>query len=181
MTIFNRLSVRLTAESSEYISNVMSGSPLDIDISAFSVEIITTLDAITAKPDNVYDAYCLNLKPWYDAYQEHSSLILSLESPDLVSRCLELHQEGVVREFYNGYYPYLTIIPDMPQLSRNYKTFILSTVNALCKNERPLQLTSEFIEEVDLNHVPNYEYYLAQVQQQQQRGIPNTNYAAVDF
>lgn len=163
MTIYNRLSVRPTEETLAYLSSVMSGSPLDLDLSAYTVEVMTTKDRIEANPDNVYNAYALSLKPWYDAYLERSSLLLSLNSEDLAMRCLELHRAGVERAFFDGYFPYLTIRPDMPPLSRNYKTFILTTANTLCKNERPLQFSSEFVEQVDIIRPLNYDYYQAQL------------------
>ena len=164
--IYNKLSVRPTDDTLEYLSNVMAGSPLDLDIESYSVEIITTLDALTAEPNNVYRATSVNLRVWYDSYLQQSSLILSLASPDLVQRCMQLHKQGVVREFYDHYYPFLVIKDGMPSLSRNYRTFILSTANALCGNERVLEFTNEFIEEVELTHMPNYEYQMAQAREQ---------------
>lgn len=167
--IFNRLSVRPTDETAEYLSNLMAGSPLDLDIESYSVELITTRDELTAKPDNVYGATSLTLKVWYDAYLQQSSLILSLASSDMVARCMELHKEGVVREFYDHFYPFLVIRHGMPALSRNYKSFILTTANALCGNERVLEFSNEYIEQVNLDHIPNYEYQMAQVHEQANR------------
>lgn len=170
--IYNRLSVVPTAETAEYLSNVMAGSPLDIDISAYTVELITTQDDVIAKPNNVYQATSLSLKSWYDTYLQRSSLILSLASPSMVERCMELHKEGVVREFFDHFYPYLIIRPGMPALSRNYKSFVLSTANALCgTNDRPLEFTGEFVEQVELHSIPNYEYQMAQIHEQAHRTL----------
>jgi hypothetical protein len=167
--IFNQLNVKPTDDTLEYLSNVMSGSPLDLDIASYSVEVITTQDELVAKPDNVYQARCLNLRVWYDAYLQRSSLILSLASPDLVERCMELHKEDVVRAFYNHYYPYLTIRANMPALSRNFRTFVHTTANILCGNERMLEFTGEYIEQVNLHSPPNYEYQMAQLNEQATR------------
>lgn len=163
MPVYNRLSVRPTDETLSYLSSVMSGASFDIDISTFTVEIMTTKDPIVACPGNVYNAYALSLKPWYDAYIERSSLLLSLSSEDLSMRCLELHRLGVQRAFFDGYFPYMTVRQDMPPLARNYRTFILSTANTLCKNERPLQFSGEFVEQIDIIRPANYEYYQAQL------------------
>lgn len=163
MPVYNRLSARPTDETLEYLSNVMSGAPIDIDLSSFTVEIMTTKDKIVACPGNVYNAYATALKPWYDAYVERSSLLLSLSSEDLAMRCLELHRQGVERAFYDGYFPFMTVREGMPPLSRHFRTFILSTANTLCKNERPLQFGEEFVEQVDIIRPLNYEYYQAQL------------------
>lgn len=170
--IFNQLNVKPTDETAEYLSNLMSGSPLDLDISSYSVELITTLDELTAVPDNVYQARCLNLRVWYDTYLQRSSLILSLASPDMVERCMALHKEGAARAFYDHYYPYLVLRANMPALSRNYRTFIHTTANSLCGNERLLEFTGEYIEQVDLHSPPNYEYQMAQVHEQVNRTLP---------
>lgn len=166
---YNQLRVLPTPETREYLSNLMSGSPIDIDLDSFSVELMTTEDFAKPAPDNVYRATSLSLKVWYDTYLQRSSLILSLSSPDLVVRCMELHKQGIAREFFNHYYPYMVIKEAMPALSRNYKTFILSTANALCSNERLLEFSSEYVSRVALTHIPNYEYQMAQLSEQANR------------
>ena len=156
--IFNQLNVLPTQETLEYLSSVMSGSPIDLDLSAYRVEVITTLDAVVPEPDRVYNASALSVRVWYDAYLQRSSLILSMHSPDLQQRGIELNQQGVVREFHNYYNPHLTLKPGYPPLSRNYKNFVVQTANALCANDRPLQFTGEWVANIELHAPPDFEY-----------------------
>src|ERR1700737_3705622 len=146
--IYSQLNVRPTVETLTYLSEAMSGAPIDIDLSSFKVEVITTRDEVIPCPDNMYNATAINLKVWYDAYLQRSSLILSLESSDLQKRYLQLTQQGVVREWYSYYNPHLTLCKNAPESHRG-RTFIYQTANVLCTAERPLQFTGEYLVNVD--------------------------------
>lgn len=161
--IYNQLFVRPTQNTLDYLSSAMSGSPLDLDLEAYRVEIITSLDAIEAYPDVVYDASAISVKVWYDTYLQRSSLILSMESSDLQKRCLDLNKHEVVRAFSDYYNPHLTLKPNMPALSRNYRTFILQTANVLCSSDQPLQFTGEYVTQADLLSPPDAAYNEAMI------------------
>ncbi len=156
--IFNQLNLLPTQETLDYLSSIMSGSPIDLDLSAYKVELMTSLEPIAPMPERIYDATAYSVKVWYDAYLQRSSLILSLVSSDLQRRAMELNEQGVVREFHNYYNPHLVLKPDYPPLSRNFKNFVTQTANVLCANERPLQFTSEWVAQIELLAPPDFEY-----------------------
>ncbi len=160
--IFHQLNVLPTEETLDYLSAVMSGAPLDLDLQAYKLEVITTLDPVIACPENIYTAKALHVKVWYDAYLERSSLILSLLSSDLQKRCMQLNELGVVREFRDYYNPHLTLRPDMPPLSRHYRTFVVQTADALVGGQ-DLEFTGEYVTQVDLLAPPDNEYNLAMI------------------
>lgn len=160
MTDYNRLFVRPTDETLSYFSAVMSGCPIDIDLSTFRVEIITTLDSLEIDPERVYSSHAINVNIYYDAYLQRSSMICTLFSQDLQDRCIELNQEGVARpaDFPQFFIPHFTIRPDMPPLSRNIRTWRVSMANALCQSERVLEWTGEYVEVTPLLAVPDLNY-----------------------
>ena len=159
--ICNRLYVKPTAATLSYLSSVMAGAPLDIDLSELKVEIIATQDALEIDPTREYSAQSINVNVFYDSYLQQSSLICTLVSEDLQERAKELNREGVVRDFYDWYVPYLVFKRDMPPLSRNYRTFRVSLANALCQNERPLHFTGEYVVQEDVRAYPDYEFIQA--------------------
>jgi len=169
--IFNQLNTLPTEETMHYLSSVMAGAPLDIDLTSFKVEVITTKDALEYHPDRVYQAEATSVKVWYDAALGTSSLIISLNSPDLQRRGLELAEEGVLREFFDFYNPYLRVRPNMPALSKHYRTFIYGLANALCSNQRPLEFTSEYVTQVDLINPVDYDYNMAMIAERGHRRI----------
>lgn len=169
--VYNQLIVIPTPETMEYLSSVMAGSPLDLDLRMFKVEVMLTQDEMEPEPDRIYQAKATSLKIWYDSFIGASSLILSMVSPDLERRCVELHEQGVLREFYNYYNPHMKIVPYMPALSHHYKTFVNAVANALCSNERPLEFTSEFVTQISLIAPPDFEYNQAMLSERQNRRI----------
>lgn len=167
--IYNQINALLTDDTMAWISSVLSDSPMDLDLTQYRVEIITTLDAVKAEPDNVYQAHCLNARVWYDAYLQRSSLILSLESSDLQKRALEFAELGVVREFTDYYNPHLVLRPGMPPPSRRYRTFVHNVANIFCSNDRPLEITHEYVTQVDLAAPLNFEYNKAMYEERATR------------
>lgn len=157
----NRLYVRPTETTMSYLSAVMSGSPVDLDLSELKVEIITTQDGLEIDPSRVYTAQAINVNVFYDTALQRSSVICTLVSEDLQERAKELNREGVVREFYDWYVPYMVIKPDMPPMSRSYRSWRLSLANALCQNERPLHFTGEFVEQENMQAFPDYDFIQA--------------------
>ncbi len=163
--IFNQLAVRPTDDTMQYLSSLMAGSPLDIDIESFEVIVMISEDPIMPDPERVYEAATIHIRPWYDGYLQRSNLLLSLRSPQLQQRCIELNEEGVLRAFFNAYNPYMVVRKDMPALSRHFKTFILQMGNALGSNERVLQFTDEYVRQVDYLAPPNAEYESAMMEE----------------
>jgi hypothetical protein len=167
--IFNQLNVLPTDDTLEYLSSVMSGSPIELDLSKYKVEVITTLDALEANPDNIYNATAADVRVWYDSHVERTSLIMTLESSDLQKRALELNQQGVIRQWFDIYTPHLVLRPNMVPMSVHYRRFVRQMANAFCSNTRALQFTSEYITQVDLNAPINYDFNKAMMEQNQFR------------
>jgi hypothetical protein len=163
--LFNQLFAIPTEDTLSYLHSVFSASPIDIDISSFKVELITSLDEIVPEPDRVYQAQVTEAKVWYDSGLQMSSFLLSLHSPDLLTRALELAQQGVAREFYDAYMPHMTVIQGMPPLSSNYRRFVLSIANLFGSNPTPLEFTNEFVVATDLQVPPNADYYDAKIKE----------------
>jgi len=147
----------------------MAGSPLDIDLTSFKVEVIATEDALEIDPVRVYEGQTINVNVFYDTYLQRSSMIATLVSADLQERAKELNQEGVVRSFYDWYVPYMVIKRGMPPLSRHFRTWRVSIANALCQNERPLSFTGEHVVQEELAAYPDFDYIQAMAAELQLR------------
>jgi hypothetical protein len=160
---YNRLFVIPTEETLSYLSSVMSGCPIDLNINDFKVEVITTQDALEIDPERVYTSQTMNVNVFYDSYLQRSSLIATLISSDLQERAKELNREGVARpeNFPQFFVPHFVIRPDMPPLSRNIRIWKLAIANALCQTERPLDWTGEYVSTETLLAVPNLDYLQA--------------------
>lgn len=171
MTVYNRLFVVPDDATRTYLSSLMSGCPIDLDVEAFRLEIITTEDALEIDPSRVYESQAVNVSIFYDSYLQRSSLICTLVSPDLMARAMELNAEGVARAegFPDFFIPHFTIRPDMPALSQHIRTWRVSIANALCQSERPLYWTGEYVEQETLLAVPNLDYQLAMAEDLQLR------------
>lgn len=167
--LVNRLYVTPTEETMGYLSAVMAGAPIDLDLSSFKVEIIATEDALEIDPDRVYVAQAINVNVFYDSYLQRSSLIATLVSGDLQDRARELNREGVVRAFYDWYVPYLAIKRNAPPLSRHFRSFKTTLANALCQSERPLSFTGEMVEREDVMAFPDFDYINAMAAELQLR------------
>lgn len=167
--LVNRLYVVPTDETLSYLSAVMAGAPLDLDLTELMVEITSTEDALEIDPSRVYSAQAININVFYDTYLQRSSLIATLVSRDLQERAKELNSEGVVRAFYDWYVPYMAIKRGTPPLSRHFRTWKVSLANALCQNERPLYFTGEHVVQEDLMAYPDFDYVQAMAAELQLR------------
>lgn len=167
--LVNRLYVVPTEDTMSYLSAVMAGAPLDLDMTDFKVEITSTEDALEIDPSRVYSAQAINVNVFYDTYLQRSSLIATLVSRDLQERAKELNNEGVVRAFYDWYVPYLVIRRGTPPLSRHFRTWKVSLANALCQNERPLNFSGEHVVQENLVAYPDFDYVNAMAAELQLR------------
>lgn len=163
MTVYNRLFVTPTEETADYFASVMSGCPIDLDLSLFRVELITTEDALEIDPSRVYEAQAVSVNVFYDAYLQRSSLICTMVSQEMQERARELKAEGVTRAqgFPEFFIPHFTVRPDMPPLSNHIRRWRVSIANALCQAERPLFWGGEYVETETLLAVPNLDYLMA--------------------
>ena len=156
--LVNRLYVVPNESTMSYLSSLLSGSPVDLDLSTIKVEIMTTQDALEIDPDREYRTQAINVNVFYDTQLQRSNLMVTLTSHDLQERAKELNREGVVREFYDWYIPYFCLVKGMPPLSRHYRTWKVSIANALCSNERPLVFGGEYVEQDNVTAYPDYDY-----------------------
>lgn len=154
----NRLYVRPDADTMNYLTALVSGSPVDLDLDDFKVEIMSTADALEYDPSRRYQAEAVNVNIFYDANLQRSSLIATLVSPDLQKRVQELREEGVTPAFYDWYIPYMPLKRGMPPLGKRIRTWKLQMANALVGNERLMTFSNEFVELEDLQYIPDMDY-----------------------
>ncbi len=167
--LVNQLFCLPTPETMAYLMAVTADSSIDLDPNIWGVEIITTQDAVEPDPGRVYEAYASSVKVWYDAAIQRSSLLMSLVSPDLQRRCIDLNSEGVLREFYDEYFPYLPVRRNMPANSRRVKRFTLQLANAVCDKSKILTFGNEFVIQSTLYTPPDFDYNMAMSQERQGR------------
>lgn len=159
--LFNQLTVTPTPESLEYLSMIFGASALDLDIDTWNVQIINTQYELEAEPAVVYTAIPTHFKVWYDSSIQTSSLIMSLDSPQLQHRYDQLVQSGVQDAFYQNYNPHIVIKRYMPALSQHYRRFILGMANSFGAREQPLYFTNEVAHPVNLEFPPEFDYNTA--------------------
>ncbi len=159
--MYNRLYVVPDPDTLSYLSALMSGSPVDTDITKLKIELMTTPGELEIDPERTYTAEAINVGVFYDSYLQRSNLIATFKSAQLLERYKELVSEGVVRSFYGDnmpYIPYMPIIRGTPPLTKHFRVFKLALSNALVANDRPLTFTGEHVEVEKLLAVPDYDY-----------------------
>lgn len=166
----NQLMCLPTPDTLKYLMAVTADAAIDLQPDIWGVEIITTRDEITdVQPDREYEAYATSVKVWYDAALQRSSLLMSLVSPDLQQRCIELNDEGIAREFYDEYFPYMPVRRNMPANSRRVKRFTLQLANAVCDESKILTFSNEFVLQSTIFTPPDFDYNMAMSQERQGR------------
>jgi hypothetical protein len=159
--MYNRLYVVPTDDTMGYLSALMSGSPVDVDLETLKIELITTEDELEIDPERVYSVEAISVGVFYDTYLQRSNLIVTFKSSDMQTRYRELRDEGVVRAFYGDgipYIPYMALIRGTPPMTKHFRAFKLAVTNALVANERMLTFTGEHVEVEKLMAVPDYDY-----------------------
>jgi hypothetical protein len=157
--IVNELSVLPDADTIDYLSTIMSGAPLSIDLESIYVVVAQSQSEIKADPNTVFLAKAGSLDMWYDTATGETSLILPLMSPALDARAAEVRNK-TEPAFYGGVYiPFLTIVPHMPALSRHYRRFVRGLSDTLWANRQPLVFEREFVTVKDYAAVPNADFY----------------------
>lgn len=164
--LVNQLYCVPTPDTLAFMAAIMGAGALDVYPESWVVNIMTTLDPLEPNQNNVYSATASSVRVYYDSALQRSSLIMSLESPDLQQRCLELNSQGVVREFYDHYSPFMRIRPDMPSLSRHYKRYVVQVANAMCQPDRVLEFSNEFVTTENLATMPDMDYMQAMYAEQ---------------
>lgn len=156
--LFNQLIALPRPETLEYLSRMLSGSPLMIDLKSMYVEINLSQDEMESSPDSVYSARPGNGGVWYDTGSAISSWIIPLVSEQLQYRHFEVSQEAP-NPFYTAYIPHLIMIAGIPPLKRNYRTFMASINNTLATSDEQLFFDAEIVRQIDLTRAPMYDFY----------------------
>lgn len=156
--LLNKLVVALSLDSKDYLKIIMASSPLEFNVDAFEVEIITTNGAFETKPSNTYKASCGTMGIWYDPSRQESSLILPLVSESLTNRFNQIYKTGSIPFWYPLYNPHLVMKFAMPGRHKHFRGFLNSISTTLATGNVPLTFDSEYAEVVDQQHPLNYEY-----------------------
>ena len=157
--IVNELAVLPDQGTIDYLSTILSGAPMEIDLQNMYVVVAQSVAEIKPDPNTVFLAKAGSLDVWYDSAAGESSLILPLWSPALDARASEVRDEAKPA-FYGGLYvPHLIVIPQMPPLSRHYRRFVRSLSDTLFANRVPLVFEREFVTIKEYRSVPLADFY----------------------
>lgn len=156
--LLNKLTVFASLETKAYFNTILAGSPIEINVEDFKVDIITTSGELETKPSAVYTALSGSMNIWYDAARQESSLILPLFSNSLTNRFYEISNSGSVPYWYPSYNPYMTFKFNMPTRHKHYRGFLNSIATTLATSKDYLTFDSEYAELVEELHPLNYDY-----------------------
>lgn len=140
--LVNQVCVFPTTETLDYLNSVFSTCPFDLDFSRLRVILNESHAPSELKTQAVYHARCGTLTYCYSDALQGTSLLLPLESSDLLSRQTELRiADGSV---YHAYpLTFMSLVDIMPPLRSNYRTFVASVSDILYGNEQILTFTGE--------------------------------------
>jgi len=159
----NQLIVLPDAGTLDYLRQMFSGCPFDLDLAKAYVEVNSSLGEMEPDDSNVYVASAGSMNIWYDSSTQSSSLLLPITSVALTDRCMEL-RDSAPSLFYGDYYmPFLVIKRHMPPMSRHYRSFINSISDVLYANRQPLVFDSEFLLPQSFEYVPDTDFYVSQI------------------
>lgn len=159
----NQLIVLPDDETLNYLRQIFSGCPFDIDFHKMYVELNSSTQEMVADISRTYVAESMSMDVWYDSATQSTSLLLPLNSPTLVARCHEL-RASAPSEFYGAhYFPFLVLKRYMPPMYRQYRAFINSISDTLFANQTPLVFGSEFLLPQSFEYVPDVDFYKSQI------------------
>jgi hypothetical protein len=158
-----QLVVLPTPETVQYLSNVFSGSPIDLDLQSFFVEINSSTEIMEADESRVYKATAGSLGRYYDSNTEETSLLLPLVSESLLARCRELREHAPSQFYGDHYFPYMCIKRNMPPMKAHRRGLINSWADTLYANHFPLMFDAEIVLHKELDNAPDLDYYTTRV------------------
>jgi hypothetical protein len=162
--LIHQLVVLPTEDTLDYLSQVFSGSPIDLDLKTFHVELNSSVHHMDPKPDNIYKANAGTLKRYYDSATGETSLILPLDSPQLTERCRELRVSAPSAFYGNYYFPFLVIKRNMPLLKPHRRGLVnISWADTLAANHYPLMFDAETLITKEYHYAPDMDYYTTRV------------------
>jgi hypothetical protein len=152
-----------TPDTLEYLSNVFSGSPIDLDLQSFYVEINSSTEIMEADESRIYKAEALSMDRFYDSATQETSLLLPLHSPQLLERCREVREHAPSAFYGEHYFPYLCIKRNMPTMKAHRRGIINSWADTLYANHFPLMFDAEVVLHKEYNEAPDLDYYTTRV------------------
>jgi hypothetical protein len=146
-----------------YLRQIFSACPFDLDFDQMHVEVNSSVQEMEADTSRVHVAESMSMNIWYDSASQSTSLLLPLNSPELLTRCAELRTTAP-SEFYGAhYFPFLMIKRHMPPMARQYRAFINSVSDTLFAKRTPLVFDSEFVMSKSFDYVPDVDFYKSQI------------------
>lgn len=159
--VVNQVVVFPTTETLEHLKLIFKNCPIqDINNSLDSMFVVLNEQSspATLNPSKVYTAKAGTLGYWYDDNLGASSLILPLESDDLVKKMASLRVSyGTV--FHPDPLPFTRLVANMPPLHRDIRYFIASVSDTLLTINEPLLFTGETQRPVEYDLPPDALYY----------------------
>ena|ERR1700680_4759306 len=164
--LVNQLIVLPDEGTLNYLRQVFSGCPFDLELGKAYVEVNSSLGEMIPDDSKVYVAQAGSMNIWYDSSTQSSSLLLPLVSKELSTRCHELRESAPSLFYGEWYMPFLAIKRHMPPMSRNHRAFINSVSDVLAANRVPLIFEAEFLLPQSFEYVPDTDFYVSQIANQ---------------
>jgi len=159
----NQLIVLPDEGTLNYLRQIFSACPFDLDLSKAYVEVNSSQGQMEADDRRTYVASGGSMNVWYDSSTQSSSLLLPLESKALTERCMELRQTAPSIFYGSHYIPFLVVKRKMPPMRRKYRDFINSVSDVLYANRMPLVFEAEFLLPQSFEYVPDTDFYVSQI------------------
>src|SRR5271163_4427459 len=127
----NQLIVLPDTATLNYLREIFSGCPFDLDLSEAYCEVNSSQGEMVPDGSRAYVASAGSMNVWYDSSTQSTSLILPLISPPLMERCQELRRAAPSVFYGDHYIPFLAVKRHMPPMDRAYRGFINSVSDVL--------------------------------------------------
>src|SRR6185437_297756 len=162
--LVHQLVVIPTPDTLEYLSQVFSGSPIDLDLKAMYVEVNSSTLPMEADPDRIYKASAGTLSQYYDSATGETSLLLPLDSPQLLERFRVLRMTAPSAFYVQNYFPFLVVKRNMPPLKPHRRGLVnISWADTLAANHYPLMFDAEIVLTKEYYEAPDLDYYVTRV------------------
>lgn len=169
--VLNELLVLPTPETINYLSMIMSGSPLEIRLDQAYVSLNISKHSMTPNLNNKFEAQPGGLGVWFDQSTGYSSLILPLKSLQMAERVLELREEAPNYFYGPHWFGFMVLVRDCPLLNRRRAAFVNSIGNTLAWSPNPLTFDAEYVRPTNVTAPPFEDYYSSQIVNHRELGI----------
>lgn len=159
----NQLIVLPDEGTLNYLRQIFSACPFDLDLTKAYVEINSSQQEMEPDDRRTYVAAAGSMNVWYDSSTQSASLLLPLESNPLTERCMEIRKTAPSVFYGDHYIPFMVIKRHMPPMRRKYRDFINSVSDVLYANRMPLVFDAEFLFPQSLEYIPDTDFYVSQI------------------